>query len=79
MFSYYDPHFPQDGLYGIAEHSLYHYDSWARIDITQGLFSPQNNSGGELTITLLHEAAHGLYGWPDDGRPEAVAQRCYKP
>jgi len=78
MFSYVDSHFPQDGLYGITEHWLYQYDPWAKIDITQGLF-PMNNSGGNLTKTLIHEAAHGLYGWDDStGDAEAVAQRCYQ-
>ena len=38
-----------------------------------------NNSGGELTKTLLHEAVHGYYGIDDSsGVPEATAQRCYK-
>jgi hypothetical protein len=39
-----------------------------------------NNSGGELTKTLIHEAVHGYYGVSDAGnQPEDTAQRCYEP
>lgn len=53
----------------------YNNDPWIHLaDMTL------NNSGGELTKTLLHEAAHGYYGINDTGGvPEMTAQRCYTP
>ena len=53
------------------------YDPWARIDIASYTFST-NNSGGQLTLTLLHEAVHGYYGDADENRAETTAQRCYR-
>jgi hypothetical protein len=73
-----DPNNSIYGDYGDAHYVPGNYDPWAKIHIASFNFT-NNNSGGQLTMTLLHEAYHAGNGNPDEVAAEYWAQTCYKP